>query len=97
MSKAVEVRDLNFSYRDGTAALRGVSIEVEQGECVGIIGPSGAGKSTLLLHMNGILPDSFNGLPSVFVSGTPVNADSLADVHRQVGLLFQDPDDQLFW
>jgi len=96
MSRAVEVRNLGFSYQDGTPALRGISIEVDHGECVGIIGPSGAGKSTLLLHLNGILPESFDGSPSVFVNGTPVGAATLPDVHRQVGLLFQDPDDQLF-
>jgi len=96
MSVAIEVKDLRFRYPDGVEALRGISFTVAEGECVGLIGPNGAGKSTLLLHLNGILPEEFDGAPSVSVFGQPVNAVNLANIRRSVGLLFQDPDDQLF-
>ena len=55
MDKAIEIRNLNYSYPDGTAALCDINLDVFAGECVGLIGPNGAGKSTLLLHLNGIL------------------------------------------
>jgi len=96
MSAAIEVRDLRFRYGEGTEALRGVSFSIAQGECVGLIGPNGAGKSTLLLHLNGLLPESLKGESSVFVDGSPVTADTLHEVRRKVGLLFQDANDQLF-
>ncbi|MCJ7442829.1 MAG: energy-coupling factor ABC transporter ATP-binding protein [Thermoanaerobaculaceae bacterium] len=96
MSAAIEVRDLRFRYGEGTEALRGVSFSIAEGECVGLIGPNGAGKSTLLLHLNGLLPESLKGESSVFVDGTPVTADTLHEVRRKVGLLFQDANDQLF-
>ncbi len=92
----LEVRDLRFAYPDGTPALAGVSFTVEEGECLGLIGANGAGKSTLLLHLNGILPEKPAASPSVFVSGLPVAAPNLEAIRRRVGLLFQDPDDQLF-
>lgn len=93
---AIEVRNLRFSYGEGLEALRSVSFAIEEGECVGLIGPNGAGKSTLLLHLNGLLPESFNGEPSVFVQGMPVVQEHLREIRRRVGLLFQDPNDQLF-
>jgi energy-coupling factor transporter ATP-binding protein EcfA2 len=96
MNAAIEVRDLHYRYGEGTPALRGVSFSVAEGECVGLIGPNGAGKSTLLLHLNGLLPESWEGARSVFVGGNPVQPDTLLEVRRKVGLLFQDPNDQLF-
>ncbi|MBN1341251.1 MAG: ABC transporter ATP-binding protein [Phycisphaerae bacterium] len=96
MTPAIEVRDLTFRYADGTEALRGVSFAVSPGECVGLIGPNGAGKSTLLLHLNGLLPESPSGDGAVRVSGEPLTTGNLHTVRRQVGLLFQDPNDQLF-
>jgi cobalt/nickel transport system ATP-binding protein len=96
VNPAIEVRDLHFDYAEGTHALRGVSFSVDKGECVGLIGPNGAGKSTLLLHLNGLLPESWKGESSVFVDGNPVCEATLYEIRRKVGLLFQDPNDQLF-
>jgi energy-coupling factor transporter ATP-binding protein EcfA2 len=93
---AIEVRGLRYRYPDGAEALGGISFNVAEGECVGLIGPNGAGKSTLLLHLNGILPDPPPSEPSVFVFGRPVTEENLPDIRREVGLLFQDADDQLF-
>jgi cobalt transport protein ATP-binding subunit len=95
MSAAIDVRDLSFRYPDGTLALRGLSFEVEEGRCLGLIGPNGAGKSTLLLHLNGILPEKLDG-KHVAVFGRPVTTAAVPEIRRDVGLLFQDPDDQLF-
>lgn len=92
---AIEVRALAFTYADGTPALRGVSFAVAEGERVGIIGPNGAGKSTLLLHLNGVLPETPDGSGAVRVFGAPITRANLHEIRRTVGLLFQDPDDQL--
>ncbi|HYQ31331.1 MAG TPA: ABC transporter ATP-binding protein [Polyangiaceae bacterium] len=98
MTFALSVSELGFQFAAGVPALRSVSFSVEAGECVAVIGPNGAGKSTLLLHLNGILPErsTARASGSVRVHGRLVQADEAAWVRRQVGLLFQDPDDQLF-
>jgi cobalt/nickel transport system ATP-binding protein len=96
MIPAAEVRDLRFGYGDAPFALRGVSFSVAPGECLGIVGPNGAGKSTLLLHLNGILPEEPPAEASILVDGQPISKASLPEVRRRVGLLFQDPDDQIF-
>ena len=88
----IKVRNLSFSYPDGTRALRNVSFEIGRGEKVGIIGPNGSGKSTLLLHLNGIL----RGKGEVRILGKVVNKANLKEVRKKVGLVFQEPDDQLF-
>ncbi|HVN41755.1 MAG TPA: ABC transporter ATP-binding protein [Steroidobacteraceae bacterium] len=92
----LEVRGLTYRYPDGHQALRRIDLEIREGERVALIGPNGAGKSTLLLHLNGLLPETPPREPSVHVGGLAVSAPNLAEVRRRVGLLFQDPDDQLF-
>lgn len=96
MSVALEVDDLHYRYADGTVALRGVSFMVNEGQRVGLVGPNGAGKSTLLLHLNGLLPEKPQTDGAVKVFGKPIRGGNLLEVRRQVGLLFQDPNDQLF-
>ena len=89
----VEVKDLQYTYPDGTHVLKGVSFRITHGESVAIIGANGAGKSTLLLQLNGcLLPQA----GSVRIGDFPLNKATLAYVRRTVGLVFQDPDDQLF-
>lgn len=92
MHHTIEVNQLKFNYPDGHVALKGVSLHIEPGEKVALVGPNGAGKSTLMLHLNGIL----QGQGVVKVAGLPVQAETLGKVRAAVGLVFQDPDDQLF-
>jgi cobalt/nickel transport system ATP-binding protein len=89
---AVAVRDLSFTYTDGRPALSHVTFEVGRGEKVALVGPNGAGKSTLMLHLNGIL----GARGEVTVNGLPVTAANIGQVRALVGLVFQNPDDQLF-
>jgi cobalt transport protein ATP-binding subunit len=96
MNDAIEISNLKYRYHDGTEALRDVSLRVEPGECVGLIGPNGSGKSTLLLHLNGILPEKISADGAVKIFGGSITAKNLETIRRQVGLVFQDPDDQLF-
>jgi cobalt/nickel transport system ATP-binding protein len=90
---SLEVIDLDFAYPDGHQALRGVGLHVHHGERVALLGPNGAGKTTLLLHLNGILQPTVG---EVRVAGLEVSDESIMEVRRRVGLVFQDPDDQLF-
>lgn len=90
---SVTVSGLTFSYEEGKEVLKGLDLEIGAGERFGIIGPSGAGKSTLLLHLNGILSPGAGG---VSIGGLPVVKENLARVRQKVGLVFQNPDDQLF-
>ncbi|HEX6231456.1 MAG TPA: ABC transporter ATP-binding protein [Actinomycetota bacterium] len=90
---ALEVRDLLFAYPDGTQALFGVDLAVPRGQRVALLGPNGAGKTTLVMHLNGILSTQSG---SVSVGGLPVGKDTLREIRRRVGVVFQDPDDQLF-
>jgi cobalt/nickel transport system ATP-binding protein len=91
----IEVEGLCFAYHDGREALRGVDLVVRRGEKVALVGPNGAGKSTLMLHLNGILGGR-DGDDSVRVMGQTLNKNNLGVIRAQVGLVFQDPDDQLF-
>lgn len=96
MNPAIAVNNLRFHYPDGKEALRGISFAVAEGDCVGLVGPNGSGKSTLLLHLNGLLPEDLPSTQSVTICGRPVNRETASAIRRDVGLLFQDPDDQLF-
>lgn len=89
----IAVDNLRYSYPDGLEALRGVSLTMWPGEKVALVGPNGAGKSTLMLHLNGILGDERS---PVLVGGRRLERESLPLVRRLVGLVFQNPDDQLF-
>jgi cobalt/nickel transport system ATP-binding protein len=92
-SPALELRDVRYAYPDGHRALHGVDLTVGTGERVAILGPNGAGKTTLVLTLNGILAPQHG---AVTVGGIPVAKPNLREVRRRVGIVFQDPDDQLF-
>ncbi|MFI7026996.1 energy-coupling factor ABC transporter ATP-binding protein [Micromonospora sp. NPDC049900] len=92
---SLHVHGVRYAYPDGHVALRGVDLTVARGERVALLGPNGAGKTTLVLHLNGILVPTEGG---VVVGGLAVGPDRavLAEIRRRVGIVFQDPDDQLF-
>jgi cobalt/nickel transport system ATP-binding protein len=89
---ALEVGHLGFSYPDGHQALSDISLRVAWGESVALVGPNGAGKSTLLLHLNGIL----EGAGEIAIGGLPLTKANIPLIRARVGLVFQNPDDQLF-
>jgi cobalt/nickel transport system ATP-binding protein len=89
---AVRAAGLTYRYPGGPGGLHGLDLQVAEGERVAVLGPNGAGKTTLMLHLNGLL----TGAGELEVAGLPVRRDTLAEVRRRVGLVFQDPDDQLF-
>jgi len=93
MQHIVNVNGLEYSYHDGTAALRGVTLQIAAGERVAVIGPNGAGKTTLLLHLNGILQPTAG---SVEICGRKLDRASVAELRPKVGIVFQNADDQLF-
>jgi cobalt/nickel transport system ATP-binding protein len=86
------VENLSFSYPDGHQALQNVSMSLSYGEKVALVGPNGAGKSTLMLHLNGIL----EGEGAIQVAEMEINRSNLPVIRAKVGLVFQNPDDQLF-
>ena len=88
----IRIRDLSYSYPGGAAAIKGISLHIAAGEKVGLVGANGAGKSTLMYHLNGILPCS----TSVNVGGITLTKKSLPRIRQLVGMVFQNPDDQLF-
>jgi cobalt/nickel transport system ATP-binding protein len=91
----LEVKNIKYSYNSDYQALRGVSLKVERGEMVALLGKNGAGKSTLFLHLNGIYePDE----GQVFIDGEELKYDkkSLLKFRQKVGIVFQNPDDQIF-
>ncbi len=92
VEKIIEIKKLEYSYPDGTEALKDVSLDIFEGESLGIIGPNGAGKTTLLLHLNGIL----KGNSYVKILDWELKEKNLPYIRNKVGLVFQDPDDQLF-
>ena len=95
MEAAIEARELRYIYEDGTAALKGINLRAERGKITGILGANGAGKSTLFLNLNGVLQPSDG---EILLDGVPVKRDrkGLTELRRRVGIVFQDPDDQLF-
>ncbi|MFM7873950.1 MAG: energy-coupling factor ABC transporter ATP-binding protein, partial [Actinomycetota bacterium] len=93
---SLRISNLAYAYPDGHQALFGVNLELRKGERVALLGPNGAGKTTLVLHLNGIIATQQG---SVSVAGTVVdskNKESLRHIRERVGIVFQDPDDQLF-
>ncbi|OGN99495.1 MAG: cobalt ABC transporter ATP-binding protein [Chloroflexi bacterium RBG_13_52_12] len=92
MDEIIKIDNLTYSYPDGRRALTGINLSVWRGDSIAIIGPNGAGKSTLLLHLNGII----RGENGVKIFAEPITDKNLKEVRRRVGLVFQNPDDQLF-
>ncbi len=93
VARWIEVEHLHFVYPDGFEALRGIHLRIPRGEKVALVGPNGAGKSTLMLHLNGINTPTHG---SVRIGGTLIDRTSVKRIRAEVGLVFQDPDDQLF-
>lgn len=93
MKTAISITDLNYSYPDGTKALDNVNIEIEQGEKIVIMGPNGAGKTTLFLHLNGVIRAEQD---NVKIFGNNIGSMKTEDRIREVGVVFAEPDDQLF-
>lgn len=88
----IRIENLSYSYPDGQKALSQISLNILKGERVAILGPNGAGKSTLLLHLNGIL----KGSGEIVVDGIELTNKTISSIRRKVGIIFQDPNDQLF-
>ena len=88
----LQLVDVRYRYPTGPQALAGVTLSVEAGERVGLIGPNGAGKSTLLLSIAGFVPAT----GTIRLAGHTLSRATVRDVRRHLGLVFQDPDDQLF-
>ncbi len=88
----LQVEDLHFSYPDGRVALKGVSLNMCAGDKAALVGPNGAGKSTLILNLNGIL----EGKGTIEVGGMKLARGNMPAIRAMVGLVFQNPDDQLF-
>lgn len=93
MTSSLLVSGLAFAYPDGHQALFGVNLEIARGERVALLGANGAGKTTFVMHLNGLLS---GGSGTVEVAGLSVVKENLPEIRRRVGIVFQDPDDQLF-
>ena len=90
---AIEVINLTYTYPDGTKAIENINLTIKKGENLAILGPNGAGKSTLLHHFNGLMTPTSG---KIYVLGKEVTKKNLEEIRQKVGLVFQDPDDQLF-
>ena len=95
MDAIIKTENLKYTYTDGTEALRGINIEISRGEKVAIMGANGSGKSTFFLTLNGISRPTAG---KIFIDGQEIkyNRKSLIEVRKKVGIVFQDPDNQLF-
>jgi cobalt/nickel transport system ATP-binding protein len=89
----IDLTEVQYTYPDGTNALRNLSLHIGHGEAVAIVGSNGSGKTTFLSHLNGVL---FPSSGAVNIGGYPVSKKTLAQIRRTVGMVFQNPDDQLF-
>ena len=89
----VDFKNVSSRYPDGTEALRGINFRITHGESVGVVGANGAGKSTLLQHMNGYLMPTSG---TVAIGDLPLTKRTRQEIRRKVGIVFQNPDDQLF-
>lgn len=92
-NRDIIVKNLSYAYPDGTPALNDVCFEITKGENVALVGQNGAGKSTLLLHLNGVIENN-NGC--ITIAGKQLEKKNISDIRKKVGVVFQDPDDQLF-
>ena len=93
MKKVIKISDLRYSYPDGKIALENINLDIFEGESVGIVGANGAGKTTLILHINGIIRNN-NG--NIKVVDMEMNDKNVRKIRSKVGLVFQNPEDQLF-
>ena len=93
MKNYLQINDLNFSYPDGYEALKNINLEINKGDTLGVLGPNGAGKTTFILHLNGILGNLDD---SIYINNLSINEENLKKIREKVGIVFQDPDDQLF-
>jgi len=93
MKNYLQINDLNFSYPDGYEALKNINLEINKGDTLGVLGPNGAGKTTFILHLNGILGNLDD---SIYINNLSINEENLKNIREKVGIVFQDPDDQLF-
>ena len=93
MKNYLQINDLNFSYPDGYEALKNINLGINKGDTLGVLGPNGAGKTTFILHLNGILGNLDD---SIYINNLSINEDNLKKIREKVGIVFQDPDDQLF-
>ncbi len=89
----LEVHDITYIYADGTMALKEISFQLAHGQNTALIGANGSGKSTLLLHLNGLIPRQQG---QIIINGKPLTAEYVGTVRQMIGLLFQNPEDQLF-
>ena len=89
----LNINNLSFEYPDGFKALENINLNLSKGERLAVLGPNGAGKTTLILHLNGILGD-LNG--QITLNNKPFSEENISKIRKSVGLVFQDPDDQLF-